>query len=292
VNLFNENTKYKSITKMKVASTSPTSSALAAANMEEFFPPSNVDEVADRLKAMRRQEDTIYFCTDYLKQTKSPKMVNELCRTKMLAWCLKCADLGICNRDTVVISMSYLDRFLSSSTPRAMNAIENRKEYQLASMTTLYMAIKLFEPFKTDLTDLCTLIENNFEAIDFAQMELDILSALNWHVHGPTVLSFIEHLFAVVPTTSTCNDIVQKSLIQKCKQTTELTLGDYYYVTQKPSTVAFTIIYNSLKKIPSDQINAADRLSLLSPMVNAIDLGLQETYLARTHLESKQSAIP
>ena len=276
---------------MKVASTSPTSSALAAATMEEFYSLDIID-VSDRLKAMRRQEETTYFCIDYLKETKSPKMIDELCRTKMLAWCLQGANFGI-RRDTVVISMSYLDRFLSSGTPRAMNTIKNRKEYKLASMTTLYMAIKLFEPFELQAADLAMLSKNSFAAIDFFQMEFDILSALDWHVHGPTVLSFIEHFFAVIPKTSTCNDTAWRLLLHKSKQYTELTLGDYYFVTQKPSNVAVAIISNSLRYISPNIINAADRLSFFSQIAAAskIDFNSQEISLSRKRLASIQNGF-
>jgi len=121
---------------MKAASTSPTSSSLAKADFEEC-PLLYASEVADRLKVMRRQEDTIYFCPDYLKETKSPRMINELYRTKMVMLCFQCANYEICKRENVIIAISYLDRFLSSGTPRAINTIKNRKDYQLATMTTL-----------------------------------------------------------------------------------------------------------------------------------------------------------
>ena len=270
---------------MKVESTSPTSSALAEADLEEFH-SLNITEVADRLKSMRLQEDKSYFCTDYLKQISSPNMIDKICRNKMLVWCLKGADFGLCRRETVVISMSYLDRFLSSGTPRATNAIKNRKDYQLASVTALYMAIKLFDPLKMSTADLVILCEKSFAAIDFAQMELDILSALNWHVHGPTVLSFIEHFLAFVP--STWSNTVRETLIHKSKQYTEITLGDYYFVTQKPSTIAFVIVYNSLKNISSDQLNKADRLSFLSRIANSskIDLWSHEINSASKRVAS------
>merc|ERR1712038_1960833 len=109
---------------------------------------------------MRRQEDTAYLCTDYLKETTSPKMIDRQCRSKMLKWCLQVADCGLCQRETVVVSMSYLDRFLSSGTPRAMDAIKTRQTYQLASITTLYMGIKLFEPIELDIAGLALFCSN------------------------------------------------------------------------------------------------------------------------------------
>jgi len=254
----------------------------------EQFPMYTIEEITDRLEVMRKQEDTTYFCTDYLKKVTTSKMIDELCRTKMLTWCFQVVDFGKFKRDTVVIAMSYLDFFLSSGTPRAMEVIENRKEYQLACMTTLYMAIKLFEPVEMDTTALAMLSRNAYAAKDFAQMEFDILSALNWHVHGPTVLSFLEHFFALIPTRSTRTNEAWKILQHISKQYTEIALGDYYFVTQKPSTVAIAIISTSLRHVSPDLFNEADRLSFFSNIFAAskINLRSQEIGSSRKRLAS------
>ena len=173
----------------KVASTSisPTSSTTLNEVDMEGSPSLSSLEIGERLEVMRKQEDSTYFCIDYLKETTFPGMIDELCRTKMLTWCFQGADLGMYSRNTVVIAMSYLDRFLSSDTPKAMSAIKIRKNYQLACMTSLYMAIKLFEPYDMDTATLVLLSKNSFTALEFSEMEFDILSALSWHVHGKYV---------------------------------------------------------------------------------------------------------
>jgi len=269
---------------MNLLSTLPT---LADVDLEKF-PTVNIEEITDRLEVMRKQEDTTYFCTDYLKTATSPTMIDELCRTKMLTWCFQLVDFGKFKRDTVVIATSYLDFFLSSGAPRAMNAIENRKEYQLACMTTLYMAVKLHEPAEMDTTALAILSQNTYGAKDFAQMEFDILSALNWRVHGPTVLCFLEYFIALISTGSIQNKDATKILQHISKQYAELTLGDYYFVTQKPSTVAIAIIFTSLKHISPDLLNEIDRHSFFSNIATAskINLNSPEICLARERLPS------
>lgn len=267
---------------MKIVSPSPST---VNADLVEV-PTLDIEEITDRLEVMRKQEDTTYFCTDYLKKITSPKMIDELCRTKMLKWCFQVIESGKFKRDTLVIASSYLDFFLSSDAPRAINAIENRKEYQLVCMTTLYMAIKLFEPVGMEISSLVMLSHNAYGAKDFAEMEFDILSALNWHVHGPTVLCFLEHFIALVPTESIQRNEAWKILQHISKQYTELTLGDYYFVTQKPSTVAIAIISNSLKHISPDIFNETDRLGLFSNIATAskINLSSPEICLARKRL--------
>jgi len=268
------------------ASISPKSVTLTDEDLESL-PSLQITELADRLKVMRRQEKTVYFCTDYLKKVTSPKMIDDLCRTKMLAWCFQVADCGICQRQTVVTALGYLDRFLSSSTPRSIDAIESRKVYQLAFLTTLHLAIKLFEPIEIDITSLVKSSGNAFTALDIAEMEYTILSALNWRINGPTVLSFIDYFFAVLPTSLKSSDLAWKKVLQKSKQYTELTLGDYYFVTKKPSVVAIAVILNSLEHISPDLINARDRKNFLSQIANAsrIDLWSKDIVLAKQHIE-------
>lgn len=268
------------------ASTSPKSVNLTDEDLEGLSSMYIMD-VADRLKVMRRQEETVYFCTDYLQDVKKPKMIDDICRTKMLAWCFQVADCGICKHEAIVTAMSYLDRFLSSNTPRSLDAIENRKVYQLAFLTTFHLAIKLFEPVEINCNSILKSNGNAFTALDIVQMEHTILSTLNWRVNGPTVLSFVDHFFAVLPTASKSSDLAWTKVLQKSKQYIELVLGDYYFVTKKPSTVAIAIIYNSLEHTSLDLINARDRRNFLSQIaaVSKIDMTSREIASTRKRVE-------
>merc|ERR1712130_113537 len=107
-----------------------------------------MSETCDRLEVMRNQEETTYLRSDYLKETKkslSPddEMIDQSCRKKMLNWYFQVVKHYNFHRSTVTIAMAYLDQFLSSG--KATKAIQSRKEYRLAAMTALYLAIKLFE---------------------------------------------------------------------------------------------------------------------------------------------------
>jgi len=144
-----------------------------------------------------------------------------------------------------------------------------------------------------DTDDLSVLSKNYFAVTDFAEMELDILFPLNWRINGPTVLWFIEHFFAVMSTTSTQIYKVRNTLLHISKQYAELTLGDYDFVTKKPSTVAIAIISNSLKHISREQLNPSDRLSFFSQIatVSNVDFGSQEIHSARKMLASTSNKI-
>lgn len=252
------------------------------------FSTLDIMEITDRLEVMRKQEETTNVRSDYLKETTSPGMIDELCRTKMLTWCIQVIEFAGFNRDTIVMAMSYLDLFLSSGTPRAMGVIKDRKEYQLASMTTLYMAIKLNEPVEMDTNALAVLSRDLFAANDFARMEFDILTALNWRVHRPTVLCFLEHFIAAISPRPTRNNAGLDAFVRICKRYTELTLGDYYFATQTPSTVAVAVLSTGLRHIPLDQLSKTDRLGLFSKIAAAskIDLGSREIRRSTDRLAS------
>merc|ERR1719330_244270 len=206
----------------------------------------------------------------------------------MLTWCFQVVDFGNFQRGTVTTAFSYLDLFLSSGSPRAMKAILSREEYQLACITTLYMAIKLSEPVEIDTAALVTLSRNVYTAKEFAVMERDILNALNWRLNGPTVLSFLEYFFAVIPSESLRSNPGWQVLNQICKQYAELSLNDYYFVTQKPSILAIAIISTSLAHISNDHICEAQRISFFTDIATAskINLHTLELSLAKNRLLS------
>jgi Cyclin, N-terminal domain len=90
---------------------------------DALLPRLDASEIADRIKVMKRQEKSTYACTDYLKDNekrlrKSRKAVDEDCRIKMCEWCYQVVDFCKFRRETVSISMSYLDRYLGTKKGR------------------------------------------------------------------------------------------------------------------------------------------------------------------------------
>ena len=110
--------------------------------------------IIDCITRMLQQEEH-YLCHDYLdeepaassssvasavaaaaaslhQQQKAPNMIDETCRSKMCEWIYHVVDSTRLQRETASVAMNFLDRFLCSSSPRALGARLNRKEYQLA----------------------------------------------------------------------------------------------------------------------------------------------------------------
>lgn len=104
---------------------------------------------------LQKEED--YLCHDYLDGKVAPaaaaaqrltesgsSTIDESCRAKMCEWVFHVIDSTRLQRETASVAMNYLDRFLCSSSARAVQARSNRREYQLASMVCLYIAGELF----------------------------------------------------------------------------------------------------------------------------------------------------
>ena len=133
-------------------------------------------QIMDRLNVMKIQEATNYRCADYLSNLPAaPHHVDTWCRLKRIEWCFQVIDFIKFSRETVVIAIAYLDRFMSSSSPRALQVLQDRKEFQLATMTALYVAIKLHEPTQIGISLLTELSRGSFTEQDFKQMEMDLL---------------------------------------------------------------------------------------------------------------------
>lgn len=227
----------------------PTLSLTPTALEDPYLPDDMaVAEIADRIAIMQIQEETTYFVRDYLAETKSmrkmaSKPVDEDCRIKMCEWCFQVVDFCKFRRETVVIGMSYLDRYLC--TPKGKSALCHRKEYQLAAMTALYIAIKLHEPLEMETSLLADLSRGCYNEMEFVHMEQAMLQALKWRVNGPTPLGFVQHFVALLPTT--VKKPVVDAIFDYARFQTEMSVSDHELVGVKPSEIALAAVLNAVE---------------------------------------------
>jgi len=223
-------------------------------------------DAADKIAVMQKQESTTYRSHDYIAgdencSTSSPYRprphppkqqgrVDRVCREKMTHWCYQVTDFCKFRREAVAISMSYLDRFLSSPSPRAQKALYNKKEYQLASMTTLYIAVKLFEPMVIDASLLAAISQGCYGEEDIIDMEKDILHALCWRMNGPIVHDFISYLMAFLPKSAYSHkDDFAIVLLDFARYQAEIAVKDYDLSLMKNGDIALAALLNSIEGI-------------------------------------------
>lgn len=226
--------------------------ALNPSALEDSMPPPEliITDVLDRINLMRKQEETTYHVRDYLAESAkvrklASKPVDADCRVKMCEWCYQVVDFCKFRRETVGIGMSYLDRYLC--TPKGLEALCNRKEYQLAAMTALYIAIKLHEPLEMETSLLADLSRGCYNEMEFVDMEQTLLQALKWKVNGPTSLGFVQYFMALIPYD--VHPTVGSLIMDYSRYQIELAISEQSFVSNKLSEIAIASILNSLEGI-------------------------------------------
>ena len=117
------------------------------------FPSMNTDNFIDSLSVMIEQESSKHYsCSDYLsrnEKVESGEQIQKITsddRMMLVDWCYQIIDNWKLDRETVAIAMKIADRFMC--TPDANDILHRRGMYQLVIMTSLYISIKIHEPFK------------------------------------------------------------------------------------------------------------------------------------------------
>jgi hypothetical protein len=95
--------------------------------------------------------------------------INDIWREKICEWCYQVIDHFNFSREVVAISVHYLDRYLAGRPC-------GKKIFQLAAMTSLFLAIKLYEPGgKLSMQSMIELSRGYFDLEQMAAMEVAIL---------------------------------------------------------------------------------------------------------------------
>lgn len=248
------------------------------------------EDAVERIAVMQEQETDSYRHHDYIAsvgKSGGKARVDRLCRVKMVEWCYQITDYCKFRRETVAICFSYLDRFLASPSPRATEAIQSRKVYQLAAMTTLYIATKLFEPMTMDTVLLSTLSQGVYSEREITDMEREILQALGWKMNGPTARDFISHMLALLPKSAYYYDeSTLITLLDFSKFQADLAVSDYELSLEKTFTVAIASLLNSMEGIGEKLLPAQERFHFLGVLAQetAVDPFSVEVNVVRDRL--------
>ena len=152
-------------------------------------------DLLERLDVMLKQEVSEYGTMDYLapefqqklasiaqddslfqsstasnssSSTSSSSTISEVWREKICEWSYQVIDHFEFSREVVSVAIHYLDRYLATRTV-------NKKVFQLAAMTCLFLAIKLYEPGNLSMSSMIELSRGYFEVDQMVAMETSIL---------------------------------------------------------------------------------------------------------------------
>ena len=108
-----------------------------------------------------------------LSSSSSTDIMSESWREKITEWTYQVIDHFNYSREIADIVMNYLDRFLARCVPP--NIVVTKKTFQLAAMTSCYLAIKLYEPNAIPIETMIQLSRGFFTPGQMEAMELSIL---------------------------------------------------------------------------------------------------------------------
>ena len=185
-------------------------------------------------------------------------MITASDRTKVVDWCHAVVDFFRClnyecKHQTVATAMELVDRFLSTSkssnsvdTSRVSGeALRDQCKFQLLAVTALYMSIKINEkvPVSSDLfSKICRDI---YSAEEIEDMERTLLSGLSWRCQAPTAHQIVLNIFSLLPPyAEEIPEVTWVFLMDEVKYLTDLAVRDYYFSTQRASTIAMAAILN------------------------------------------------
>lgn len=137
-------------------------------------------------------------------------------RRQMFQWTCTVVDGFSLDRQVIPVAFNMLDRYIALQDKRAVT----RDDFQLYSMTSLYMATKILEPcpLRIGLDALVEMSRGCYSVHDITQTERDMLAQLEWRVNPPTAAAFCDliwSLFPVAPTwqmTSTCEHLLEAAI--------------------------------------------------------------------------------
>lgn len=199
-------------------------------------------------------------------------------RQQMFDWACTVVDSFEMDRDVVAMSFSILDRFIAKEASGSSTAI-TRHDFQLFSMTSLYLVIKITVPYprKLGVEALVDMSRGFYSSEDITFTERDILKALEWHVHPPTAMGFCRLYWSFLPQEPSID------MQMTCATMTDITVADPLFVSHKPSAIGLAAVLHAARLDGADKKTTERFLSNLKGLITTVNN--QDFDFVKHHLE-------
>jgi len=217
---------------------------------------------------MIQKEQTIYKSCDYLHHHPSrDATITEFDRSQIVVWCYSVVDRCNIARDIVAMSMELVDRFLSSTPPCSRmvqrDPLHDREQFQLVAIAALYTTIKANATVAIGSDVFAALSPGLYNVSDIEAMEWNILTDLEWRITAPTSIQMAECILTLIlPNAHLQETATWECILDEVRRQLLDAVRDYYFVTQRPSTVALAAIFNAL-----DQLERQDRQAIIHALL-------------------------
>jgi cyclin B len=195
--------------------------------------PQHVTEYARDIYGMMSREETGFLpCPDFLEAQPD---INAKMRAILIDWLIEVHMKYKLKTETLFLAVNLIDRYLAKRPV-------TRKKLQLVGVTGMLIAAKFEEIYPPEVRDFVYITDKAYSKEEILQMEVMMLTALEFSINCPTVCHFFERYQRV----NRCNE-QHRHLLQ---YVLEMTLPDYKMLRYAPShlAAAATLLSNKLLK--------------------------------------------
>lgn len=154
-------------------------------------------------------------------------------RGVLVDWLVEVAEEYKLVADTLYLTISYIDRFLS------LNVL-NRQKLQLLGVSAMLIASKYEEIIPPHVEDFCYITDNTYTKEEVVKMEADILKSLNFEMGNPTIKTFLRRFTRAAQESNKTTNLQLEFLGYYLA---ELSLLDYSCIKFLPSLVAASVMF-------------------------------------------------
>lgn len=200
-----------------------------AAHKDSHLLSLKVDE--DEIRTLKSREK--FYCSAVLQQSfrSLSKNCSQSTRCIIVEWFYKIVDYFEHDRDIVAISLDLLDRYYILS-----NEEFDEKRYQLTSMTSLYIALKMnyssHGKKSFSLQDCTKLSRGQFDAEDLEAMELRLFETLDWKLNPVIPTDYLVPLLSLMNCSDSRKTLEQFSSLRQLKPELQYSLTIIYEVAR------------------------------------------------------------
>jgi cyclin B len=198
--------------------------------------PQHVAEYCeDIFRNLQRDEVRQVVSADYMDRQVH---VNSKMRAILIDWLVDVHKKYKLRSETLFLAVSIIDRYLNLK-------VTQQRHLQLVGVTALLIAAKFEEVYPPAIKDFVYVTDKAYSREDILNMEVKVLTALQFKICGPTAMTFLDRYQLVNGCTDAHRDLAQYLL--------ELSLVDYKMIKYVPSHLAAAsiLLSNKLLRRPS-----------------------------------------
>ena len=217
---------------------------------------SDMEDLEKILVLMKKKGNSIYHsCCKERCDIASNELVS-LWRQMLIKWMFYVVDCCQLQRHAVAAAAYFLD------VAMLRELCVTREEHQLAAATALQMALKIFDVAVIKLDKLVKLGRGFFTAADVTNMEMKIITSLNWNLHPPTIYCYMRQYEQLAPSGIT--ESARIMLDALTKTIVEEMIIDEHYIKYCPSAQGISALLVALDFVPDDCISSRLRRNFVA----------------------------